>query len=164
MNKPLLMAAALSALVAAPASAESWHELGITGDAIAYGDADSIARTGDEVSASVMLGLREAMGKHSNIEFLVSAVRFSCRAGHYFVDRVSGLDGARVPVASLPGSREWKPVGEGTLYAGFRDFACDATSIQAVADPYAASAEFWRPDEKLIEAETIELAGRFHAG
>lgn len=164
MNKSLLIAAAFSALIATPAAAENWHELAVTGDAIGYGDADSLAKNGDEVSAQVMLGLREAMGKDANIEFLVSSVRFSCRTGHYFVDAVSGLDGERAQVAALPGSREWKQVAEGTLYASFRDFACDEASTRQVADPFAATAQFWRPDEELIESATIELAGQFYVG
>jgi hypothetical protein len=168
LNKFLPLAAMLTALpialVAVPAAAEDWHELAVTGDAIGYGDADSIAAQGDEVSARVMLGLREAMGKHANIEFLVSSVRFSCGTGQYFVDAVSGLDGERATVASLPGSREWKQVGEGTLYASFRDFACGTAAARPVADPYRASAEFWRPDEEMLEAGTIELASQFYAG
>jgi hypothetical protein len=165
LNKPLLLAAAFSALFAAPAAAESWQELAVTGDAIGYGDADSLTATGDEVSARVMLGLRQAMGKDANIEFLVSSVRFSCSAGQYYVDAVSGLDAERTTVAALPGSREWKPVAEGTLYASFRDFACDtAATTQPVADPYRAGADFWRPDAGLIESETVELASGFYAG
>lgn len=164
MNKPLVLVAALSALIAAPAAAENWHELAITGDAISYGDADSLTKNGDEVSARVMLGLREAIGQDADIEFLVSSVRFSCRTGRYFVEKVSGLDGAREVVAALPGSREWKQVAEGTLYASFRDFACTAASTRQVADPFAATAQFWRPDEELIQAGTIELAGQFYAG
>lgn len=165
MNKPLLLAAAFSALIAGPASAESWRELAVTGDAIGYGDADSLSAKGDEVSAKVMLGLREAMGKDGNIEFLVSSVRFSCGADQYFVDAVSGLDGERATVAALAGSRAWKPVAEGTLYASFRDFACDtAGTAKPVADPYRASVEFWRPDAGLIEADPVELASGFYAG
>jgi hypothetical protein len=164
LNKSLAFAAALLATIAAPAAAEDWHELAITGDAIGYGDADSVAPNGDEISARVMLGLREATGKDANIVFLVSSVRFSCGTGRYFVDEVSGLDGERATVAALPGSREWKPVAEGTLYASFRDFTCGTAGARPVADPYRASAEFWRPDEELLEAGTIELAGQFYAG
>lgn len=162
MNRfPILLAAALAA---APASAEDWRELAVTGEAIGFGDADSLTRDGDEVSLQVMLGLREAMGKDANIEFLASSMRISCATGHYFVDRVSGLGGMRAAVATLPGSREWKPVVAGTLYADFRDFACDSASVRAVADPFTATVQFWRPDEELIEAATVELAGDFHAG
>lgn len=164
LNKLFLPAVALLALAAAPAAAESWHELAVTGDAISYGDADSLTVSGAEASARVMLGLRERMGKDGNIEFLLSTMRFSCSEARYFVDAVSGLDGERATIAALPGSREWKPVAEGTLYASFRDFACGTASAHPVADPYRASAEFWRPDEELLEAGTIELAGQFYAG
>jgi hypothetical protein len=164
LNKLLPLAAMLTAIAAAPAAAENWHELAVTGDAIGYGDADSLSTTGDEVSARVMLGLRQAVGKDADIEFLVSSVRFSCGTGRYFVDAVNGLDGDRATVAALPGSREWKPVAEGTLYASFHDFACGTAAANPVADPYRASAEFWHPDAELLEAGTIELAGRFYAG
>ena len=164
MTKSLLLAAALTAIAAAPAAAESWHELAVTGDAISYGDADSVTSSGGEASATVMLGLREPMGKDGNIAFLRSSVRFECGDARYFVDSVSGLDEDRATVAALPGSREWTPVAEGTLYASFRDFACGTAAARPVADPYHASAEFWRPDEELIEAGAIELAGQFYAG
>jgi hypothetical protein len=165
LNKFLPLAAVLAALIAAPTAAEDWHELAVTGDAIGYGDADSLRESGSEVSAKVMLGLREAMGKDGKIEFLVSSVRFSCDTGRYFVDAVSGQDADRATVAALPGSREWKPVAEGTLYASFRDFACGtAATAEPVADPWRASADFWHPDAELLEAGTIELAGQFYAG
>ncbi|HSG34998.1 MAG TPA: hypothetical protein VLA37_10715 [Sphingomonadaceae bacterium] len=164
MKKLFLLAAALTALVAAPASAENWYELAITGDAIGYGDADSIAVHGDTVSARVMLGLRQPMGSKANIEFLVSSVRFRCADSSYLVDEVGGLDSQRKQVTSLPGSREWKKIGKGSLYASFGDFACGKAGERKVTDPFAATAEFWRPDEELIEAATIELAGDFLAG
>jgi hypothetical protein len=164
LTKTLLLAAALASLTATPASAESWHEIAITGDAIGYGDSDSIAQRGEEVSARVMLGLREAMGQESNIEFLVSSVRFSCSEERYFVDQVSGLDGQRAVVATLPGSQQWKAVTQGTLYASFRDFACSAHATRRLEDPYLATVQFWRPDEELIEAATVELAGNLYAG
>ena len=164
MHKPLFLAATLSLLAAAPAHAETWYELAATGDAIGYGDADTIASHDGETSLQVLLGLREALGAEENIEFLVSEVRFSCSDGRYRVERVSGLDGERAEIAEIPGSREWKQVSEGTLYASFRDFACAARSARAVVDPYRATAEFWRPDEELLESATIELAGQFYVG
>ena len=164
MNKTLLLVGALTALMAAPASAESWLQLANSGEAVSYGDVDSVQMEGDTVSARVMLGLRQPMGQRQDIEFLVSSVRISCATNRYFVDNVSGLDGARDVVAQLPGSREWKDVGEGTLQARFRDFACGKALAKPVADPFAATVEFWNGDTHGPGSGAIQLAGQFDMG
>jgi len=164
LSKSLLLAVLPAILLATPAHAENWYELAITGDAIGYGDADSVEAEGDTVSAKVMLGLREPMGSKANIEFLVSDMRFSCSEARYFVDAVTGLDAQRDAVTQMAGSREWKPVSEGSLQESFRAFACGTASARQVGDPYTATVEFWHGDEQLLDSATIELARNFDVG
>lgn len=163
MHKSLAIFALL-AFIAVPAHAADWRELAVTGDAIGYGDADSLVRQDGEATARVMLGLREALGDEANIAFLQSELRFSCAGNSYLVEQVRGLDAAGTEVAELPGSQGWKAVSEGSLYASFRDFACTAAQTSKVGDPFAATAQFWRPEEEAIESPTIELAGQFYMG
>jgi len=153
LSKSLLLAVLPAILLATPAHAENWYELAITGDAIGYGDADSVEAEGDTVSAKVMLGLREPMGSKANIEFLVSDMRFSCSEARYFVDAVTGLDAQRDAVTQMAGSREW-----------IRAFACGTASARQVGDPYTATVEFWHGDEQLLDSATIELARNFDVG
>ena len=164
MNRPALILGALAAAIAAPASAESWLELSNSDAAVSYGDADSVKANGDIASAKVMLGLRQPIGKAANIEFLVSSVRVSCSTGRYFVDSVSGLDASREVVSQLPGSRTWQDVAEGTLQASFRDFACGKILARPVADPFAATSEFWNGETHGPGSGAFQLAGQFDMG
>jgi hypothetical protein len=164
LNKPLIVVGAFVALLAAPAQAESWLQLADSSQAVAYGDADSVAPEGDYVSAKVMLGLRQPMGANANIEFLVSSLRISCSEGRYFVDSVAGLDSSRKAISSLPGSREWQDISEGTLQASFRDFACGKALARPVADPFAATGEFWNGETHGPGSGAFQLAGQFDMG
>lgn len=164
MKTSLLFVGAIAALVAAPASAETWLELANSGQAVSFGDADSVTHNGGFVSAKIMLGLRQPIGKQQNIEFLVSSMRFSCSAGRYIVDSVSGLDAGREAVSSLPGSREWEDVTEGTLQASMRDFACGKALAKPVADPFAATGEFWNGETHGPGSGALQLAGQFDMG
>lgn len=164
LPKALIPAAALLALAAAPAHAEDWRELAITGDAIGFGDAHSLSRKGDEAMVRVMLGLREALGAEANIAFLQSDLRFACASNRYRVEQVRGLDADGAQLAELPGQQGWKAVNEGSLYASFRDFACSAAQAGKIGDPFSATAQFWRPEGKAAESPAIELAGQFYMG
>jgi hypothetical protein len=154
----------LSALLAAPAAAESWLQLADSSQAVSFGDADSVSAHDDYVSAKVMLGLRQPIGTDGNIHFLASSIRVSCSKGRYYVDSVTGLDASHKAISSLSGSHQWQDIAEGTLQASFRDFACGKALARPVADPFAATSEFWNGETHGPGSGSIQLAGKLDLG
>jgi len=135
MQKRLLCALTLTTCLTTPAAAENWRYINDVGYEVAYGDADSIARSGNSVSVNVLLS-------HAIDDFHSQVVEFDCSNDKFRIREATDLKADKTYLQTPEFETQWKDVS-GTMSA-MSAFGCVNSEYGTpVGDPFSSINDYW---------------------
>lgn len=153
MRPNLILAAALSLGLAAPAFAADLRYVDADIDALGLVDAASISKTGDRAKAGLTLILRQPVqGAHA----FTMVLEFDCKARTYRHDRLITFDAELTRTSESPQDSDWEDVGPTSRFEMVRAMACDGKALPPAGSGDLATLRrdyLATPDEDLSSGE-----------
>lgn len=144
MRRKLLPGLILTTCLTAPAAAESWYFIKTSDIEIDYADADSVRRTGNNVTLDMFRGFDFGQGSNGDIYFIKHNLEFACDRSEFRDIGISAWGYSRTYVTAPPMETQWRAINAGSTMDTLRGFACDGQLRSTpVADPFADAEEYW---------------------